>query len=406
MNYFLAVKEQTPTRLWVNNPTAEEMDLAIAAGAISMTSNPAYASALLRREPEFMERVINAAWKETVAGRNDAKLRPTNNPPPTPPERGAGLSFFPSLSSLRSRDYGGVGDGPGVGNNAELSFGADLETAMELANRQLIRRAAERFRPLFEESGGACGFVTIQGDPLKDHDVDWITAEALRYRELGPNVMPKIPVVAAGLEAIARLVAQNIPVCATEVFSLAQAVCACESYERAARPTGKFPPFFVTHITGIFDEYLQNTVREQKIELAPGVLDQAGCAVARREYQLIRERGYRAILLGGGVRHPRHFTELVGGEIHVTMNWNTIAETIQSGLAVIPRHAAATPPAALAELSEKLPDFRKAFDLEGLSVAEFADYGPVRFFRDMFLKGQAQLRGALERQAMAVGAEK
>jgi hypothetical protein len=32
-------------------------------------------------------------------------------------------------------------------------------------------------------------------------------------------------------------------------------------------------------------------------------------------------------------------------------------------------------------------DFRKAFDDDGLPVEEFADYGPVQFFRNAFLKG-------------------
>ena len=41
-SYFLRVKKQTPTRLWINNPTTQEADKAIAAGAISCTTNPTY----------------------------------------------------------------------------------------------------------------------------------------------------------------------------------------------------------------------------------------------------------------------------------------------------------------------------------------------------------------------------
>jgi len=46
--YFHRVAAQTTTRLWINNPTGEEADLAIEAGAIGCTTNPAYCARLLR----------------------------------------------------------------------------------------------------------------------------------------------------------------------------------------------------------------------------------------------------------------------------------------------------------------------------------------------------------------------
>ena len=48
--YFHRVTGQTPTRLWINNPTREEADLAIRAGAISCTTNPTYAMKMIQRE--------------------------------------------------------------------------------------------------------------------------------------------------------------------------------------------------------------------------------------------------------------------------------------------------------------------------------------------------------------------
>ena len=40
--YFHRVHEQTPTRMWINNVTREQADLAIEAGAVGCTQNPAY----------------------------------------------------------------------------------------------------------------------------------------------------------------------------------------------------------------------------------------------------------------------------------------------------------------------------------------------------------------------------
>ena len=39
------------------------------------------------------------------------------------------------------------------------------------------------------------------------------------------------------------------------------------------------------------------------------------------------------------------------------------------------------------ELLEKIPDFKKAYLEDALSVDEFEDYGPVTLFRNMFKKG-------------------
>ena len=51
-NYFTRLKEQTQTRLWINNPIMPEIDKALAHGAVSCTTNPAYSANMLRRDPE------------------------------------------------------------------------------------------------------------------------------------------------------------------------------------------------------------------------------------------------------------------------------------------------------------------------------------------------------------------
>jgi len=199
--------------------------------------------------------------------------------------------------------------------------------------------------------------------------------------------MAKIPVIQGGLEALEACVQENIPICATEVFSIAQALHMCELYERAVERTGNRPPFFVTHITGIFDEYLGKMVQREGIDIAPEVLAQAGCAVARKEYRLLKERGYQTTMLGGGARGTHHFTEMVGGDVHITINWSTAQEIIEADTPLVPRMDVETPQAVIDELYARLPDFRRAFDEDGLAVEEYAEYGPVQFFRNAFLQG-------------------
>ena len=45
---------------------------------------------------------------------------------------------------------------------------------------------------------------------------------------------------------------------------------------------------------------------------------------------MMRKRGYDITLMGGGARGTHHFTEMVGGALHVTINWSTADEIIKA----------------------------------------------------------------------------
>lgn len=335
--YFHRVAAVTPTRFWVNNPSSGELEKAVAAGAISCTTNPAYCSKLLRSEPDYIAGLID-----------------------------------------------------------QVARGADdLDAAADRVYRIASARIVDRLRPLYDASQGAQGFVTLQGDPREDEDPACIVAAALRYRELGPNFMAKIPVTAAGLDAIEAMVASDIPICATEVFAISQAIGVCEAYRKACAATGNHPPFYVTHISGIFDQYLSEFVRSRGIAISPEILRHAGCSIGRKQYRLLKQRGYDAILLGGGARGTQHFTEFVGGEMHITINWSTAQTLIEENSPVVSRIGIIEPPEIIEELDDKLPDFGRAYHEDGLALDEFAEFGPVQLFRNSFLEGQGQLLAQL-----------
>jgi transaldolase len=329
-DYFHRLHQETPTRFWVNNPSGSDVGLAIAAGAINCTTNPAYCAKLLTSDNEYIHEVIDEVITQETR---------------------------------------------------------DIEEAAVLVYQRTAKRVMDAFLPLYEQSGGEYGYVTMQDDPREDHDTDAIIRCVLDNRKLGPNYMAKIPVIQGGLEAIEVCVEENAPICATEVFSIAQAIHMCELYQQAVARTGNRPPFFVTHITGIFDEYMGKVVKREGIEIAPDVLAQAGSIVARKEYRLLKERGYDTVMLGGGARNLGHFTEMVGGDVHITINWSTAQQIIDAGTPLVSRMDAETDQSVVDELYEKLPDFRKAYDVDGLSLDEFAGYGPVQLFRNAFLKG-------------------
>lgn len=99
------------------------------------------------------------------------------------------------------------------------------------------------------------------------------------------------------------------------------------------------------------------------------------------------ERGYHATFIGGGARGLHHFTEMVGGRVVITINWDGTADKlIEQDPPVVYRLFNPVPQRVIDELMEKLPDFRRGYLDNGLSEEEFADFGPVQLFRNSFIK--------------------
>jgi len=344
-DYFHRLHKETPTRLWINNPSGEECDKAIAAGAINCTTNPQYCQKLLSSDSEYIQGIID-----------DVLLNETTD---------------------------------------------HEETAIRVYQRA-SQRIMEKFQQLHKQSEGRYGYVTMQDDPRKDEDTEAVMKAVHRNQKLSPNYMVKIPVIDGGMQAIEQCVEENIPICATEVFSIAQTIDMCEMYENAARRSGNYPPFFITHITGIFDDYLKKFTTRTGIKIAPEILAQAGCAVARKEYRLIKERSYKTTMLGGGARSLYHFTEMVGGDVHVTINWKDADSLIQQDGPVVSRIDAETPQSVIDELCDKLEVFRKAYLDDGLKREEYAEYGPVQLFRNAFMMGWFTLLAEVSRRRHAL----
>jgi transaldolase len=262
----------------------------------------------------------------------------------------------------------------------------------------MVKEIMEKFLDLYDREPCWQGFVSIQGDPHLDEDPDHIVNEALRFRKLSRNFITKIPCTAAGLKAFEQLIPEDMPIIATEVFAMAQAIKVCELYQRVSQRCGKHPLFYVTHISGIFDECLAKTAEREGIQVSPQALAQAGCTLARKQYAMMRKRGYDITLLGGGARGTHHFTEMVGGALHVTINWSTAEEIIKADPPITSRIDAMTPQAVIDELCDKLPDFRKAYHDDGLAIEEFGGFAPLQFFRNMFVQGWDTLVGNIREQ--------
>ena len=95
-----------------------------------------------------------------------------------------------------------------------------------------IRRAADALRPVYDQTGGADGYVSLEVSPTLAHDTYGTIAEARRlFAALDrPNVMIKVPATPAGIPAIETLIGEGINVNVTLIFSLAQYEAVAEAY--------------------------------------------------------------------------------------------------------------------------------------------------------------------------------
>lgn len=85
-----------------------------------------------------------------------------------------------------------------------------------------IGHAADLFLPVYEQTRGRDGFVSIEVSPHLAHDTDKTVKEAVRLWEQlhRPNIMIKVPGTAAGLPAVHQLIARGINVNVTLLFGL------------------------------------------------------------------------------------------------------------------------------------------------------------------------------------------
>ena len=105
--------------------------------------------------------------------------------------------------------------------------GLTADQLFELVEVDDVRAACDIFRPVYDQSGGTDGFVSIEVSPGAANDSSATIAEARRLWQAvnRPNVMVKVPGTAEGAKAVRALLSEGININITLLFST-------EAYER------------------------------------------------------------------------------------------------------------------------------------------------------------------------------
>ena len=107
--------------------------------------------------------------------------------------------------------------------NALAPAAADAKALYEALALRDVQLAADVLRPVWDESRGRDGHVSLEVSPRLAHDLEGTLAEARRlWTALDrPNAMIKVPATPAGILAVEQLIDDGLNVNVTLLFSLA-----------------------------------------------------------------------------------------------------------------------------------------------------------------------------------------
>jgi transaldolase len=177
-----------------------------------------------------------------------------------------------------------------------------------------IRKAADLLRPLYDQTEGRDGFVSIEVSPILAHDTNETITDAERLFAAvdRPNVMIKIPATPAGFPAIEAAIAAGINVNVTLIFSLAQYDAAVKAYINGLEKllesggeiakTASVASFFISRMDSAVDAALEKIGRSDLQGTA--AIDNARLAYAHFKKVFSGERWDRLMQAGARVQRP------------------------------------------------------------------------------------------------------
>jgi transaldolase len=149
---------------------------------------------------------------------------------------------------------------------------------------QDLARAAALFRPAFDLSRGADGWVSLEVSPLLANDTAATIqqAKALHARAACPNLFIKIPGNRAGIPAIEESIAAGVPINVTLLFSTEQCLAAGEAYRRGVerRIAAGMKP--VRSVASLFVSRWDKAVADR---IPESLRNRLGIAVAQQTYR-------------------------------------------------------------------------------------------------------------------------
>ncbi len=335
----------SPTDYWNDSCSIQELTYALGHGAVGATTNPTIVVNVLKKEMHLWNKRIDQIIEEN-----------------------------PTFS--------------------------ESEVTWQLIEEMAVSGAA-LLKPVYEREKGMKGRISIQTNPTFYRNAEAITRQSVHFDQLAPNMQIKIPATKAGISAIEEVTYLGASINATVSFTVPQAIAVAEAVERGLNRrqaegksiAGMSP--VCTIMIGRTDDWMKAVTKRDGIEIDPSLLDWAGIASMKQAYRIYNERGYRTRLLTAAYRHLGHWSELIGGDLVLTIPYEWQLKINASEIEVKQRMAVPVDPKIIAAMLDKIPDFRMAYEPDGMSVDQFDSYGAtVRTLRG-FMGSYHELQGII-----------
>lgn len=329
--------QTTPTCLWNDSASIEELTYAIDHGAVGATCNPVIVLDVLKKEMHL--------WKDRI--------------------------------------YRLI---------KEMPKATEDEIGWKLVE-EVSAKGAELLKPIFDKHKGKNGRLSVQTDPRFYRNTDAIVKHAVYFSNIAPNIIVKIPVTKAGVPAIEEATYRGVSINATVCYTLPQCIAVAEAVERGFKRREKEGKDISTMgpvctiMVGRLDDWLKVVAEKENITTDPGVLDWAGVAVMKKTYRIYKERGYQLRLLSAAFRHHLHWSEFIGGDVVISPPYKWQKRFNASDVEVVPRMDKPVNPKIIEELESKFLDFRRAYNEDGMTIDEFDSFGATMRTLRQFIGG-------------------
>jgi transaldolase len=289
-----------------------------------------------------------------------------------------------------------------------------------LTYKEVVKRGAQLYKPLYEATRGRFGWLSGQLDPRLFTETEQMVHDAEELALLSPNVMIKVPASMQGIEVVKVLTSKGISTNTTVCFTLPQIMASANAAMEGIRiaeknkvDLGKWRAV-ITMMIGRLTEHpvLDVQAARRGIQLSWQDKHWFGLAVFKRAYHLLTEGGYASKMLACSMRHGPLLAgklrfwdvqKLAGGDMVYTCPPYVLEPLFEMGDdLVFQREIEDGVPQDVLDKMSKIPYCIQAYDPNGLELEQFNEHPSTINTVETFSKGFSGLEGYIgERMALA-----
>jgi transaldolase len=266
----------------------------------------------------------------------------------------------------------------------------DQEGLFWMTYKEIVKRGAQLYLPLFEKSNYKNGYISAQVDPRYIEDQEKMLEQAYDLAKLSPNVMIKVPGTKQGYEVIKILTSKGIATNNTLSFVLPQFM-ACANAVKEGLEMAQKNKVDLTRWRSVITDMMarwgdlgdfQGKGREIGIELSEAEVRWAEIAIMKKAHQILKEQKHPSKMLACSMRVSPplddkkvavwHLEKIAGGNFVYTCPPKFIkALILKCDELEFRNQIEEEPPKEVLDKLLKIPYFAQAYSENGLTADEF-----------------------------------